>query len=34
MVCFKILITAKKITSADVSLFLTAGNALDKSEYV
>ena len=33
MVCFKILITDKKLTSNDISLFLTAGNSLDKTNY-
>ena len=32
MVCFKILTTAKTITSNDISLLLKAGNSLDKSE--
>lgn len=34
MVCFKVLITSKKITNADVSLFLKAGDALDKADYI
>lgn len=32
MVCFKILITDKKLSIADVNQFLKAGNAVDKSE--
>jgi dynein heavy chain len=32
MVCFKILITAKKITNNDVSIFLKMGDSLDKSD--
>lgn len=32
MLCFKILITANKINNADVSVFLKAGDALDKAD--
>ena len=33
MLCFKIMITGKLITPGDISLFLKAGAALDKSHY-
>lgn len=33
MVCYKIMITNKKINQGDLSIFLKGGAALDKSDY-